>query len=191
MALSKKRKCHFTWLKNFHLYVQIKTIQWSTAPFCNSSFSAEHQQTKMHKASLIIHAGLPSVNTFFKEVNLAKFYMCCDQMWHLLSTVGNYFGTVPRSNLHPCPLMLPIKLWTCKTAANGSKIHDGSKSVATKLLDFAELKGGTAEKFQAEVLVVIEIFYLEYKVTVFSADNTNSGGLNWLLVPNFIIWPAP
>lgn len=59
------------------------------------------------------------------------------------------------------------------------KIYDGSISVETKLLDFIELKGVTAEEIVSEGLVVIQKFHLENKVVAFSADNTNTnfGGL--------------
>lgn len=52
----------------------------------------------------------------------------------------------------------------------------------TKLLDFVQLNGETAEEIAAEVLVVIEKLNLENKVVAFSADNTNTnlGGLNRL-----------
>lgn len=70
--------------------------------------------------------------------------------------------------------LLPILVRYCK-------IHD-STSVETKLLDFVELKGETAEEIAAEVLGVIQKFNLENKVVAFSADNTNTnfGGLNRL-----------
>jgi hypothetical protein len=60
--------------------------------------------------------------------------------------------------------------------------YDGSTSVETKLLDFVELKGETAEDISAGAMVVITKFYLENKVVAFSADNTNTNfvGLNRL-----------
>lgn len=71
--------------------------------------------------------------------------------------------------------LLPIVVSYCK-------IYDGSTSVETKLLDFVELKGETAEQLAAEVLLVIQKFNLENKVVALSADNTNTnfGGLNRL-----------
>lgn len=65
--------------------------------------------------------------------------------------------------------LLPIVVRYCK-------IYDGSTSVTEnrKLLDFVELKGETAEKIAAEVLVVIQNVYLENKVVLFSANLTNT-----------------
>ncbi|CDQ72078.1 unnamed protein product [Oncorhynchus mykiss] len=63
--------------------------------------------------------------------------------------------------------LLPIVVRYCK-------IYDGSTSVETKLLDFVELKGETAEEIAAEVLVVIQKCNLENKVLAFSSDNTNT-----------------
>uniref|UniRef100_A0AAZ3RET9 Uncharacterized protein n=1 Tax=Oncorhynchus tshawytscha TaxID=74940 RepID=A0AAZ3RET9_ONCTS len=71
--------------------------------------------------------------------------------------------------------LLPILVRYCK-------IYDGSTSVETKLLDFVELKGETAEEIAAEVLAVIQKCNLENKVVALSANNmnTNFGGLNRL-----------
>lgn len=92
MALSKKRKCHFTekLQAEFPFIHPCRPDQEDTmvhCTLCKSSFSigsggrfavVEHQQTKKHKASLTASAGVPSVTTFFrklepsqKEYNLA------------------------------------------------------------------------------------------------------------------------
>ena len=50
--------------------------------------------------------------------------------------------------------LLPVVVRYCK-------IYDGNTSVETKLLDFVELNGETAEEIAAEVLVVIQKCNLE------------------------------
>ena len=55
-----------------------------------------------------------------------------------------------------------------------------SNEIATKLIDFVDVKGETAEIISSEVLKVIEKFGVSDKIVAMSADNTNSnfGGLN-------------
>lgn len=53
-------------------------------------------------------------------------------------------------------------------------------SIETKLLDFVELRGETAEDITSEILSVVRKYDLEDTVVAFSADNTNTnfGGIN-------------
>ena len=55
-----------------------------------------------------------------------------------------------------------------------------SNEIATKLIDFIDVRGETAEIISSEVLMVIEKFGVSDKIVAMSADNTNSnfGGLN-------------
>ena len=58
--------------------------------------------------------------------------------------------------------------------------NNESNEIATKLMDFIDVKGETAEIISSEVLKVIEKFGVSDKIVAMSADNTNSnfGGLN-------------
>lgn len=58
------------------------------------------------------------------------------------------------SSNHGYLKLLPIIVRYCK-------INDGSMSVETKLLDFVELRGETAEEDAAQILVVIEKYNLK------------------------------
>ena len=58
--------------------------------------------------------------------------------------------------------------------------NNESNEIFTKLIDFIEIKGETAEIISSEVPKVIEKFSVSDKIVAMSADNTNSnfGGLN-------------
>ena len=58
--------------------------------------------------------------------------------------------------------------------------NNESNEIATKLIDFIDVKGETAEIISSEVLKVIEKFGVSDKIVAMSADNTNSnfGGSN-------------
>lgn len=58
------------------------------------------------------------------------------------------------SSNHRRVKLLPIRVRYCK-------ICDGSMSIETKLIDFVGLRGETAEKLAAQILVMTEKFTLE------------------------------
>lgn len=94
-----------------------------------------------------------------------------DELKHDLEHVNFVALSIDASN-HGHVKLLPIMV-------RYFKVQEESTSVETKLLDFVELKGETAELISEEVIKIIQKFHLENKVVAISADNTNTnfGGL--------------